>query len=66
VGNADTSGSGFPAAFFTSAGTAVQDLLREMADPTTDVGGLIAKTGIDSSFDNAEVIKMKVTGTRRF
>jgi len=66
VGNADTSGSGFPAAFFTSAGTAVQDLLREMADPTTDVGGLIAKTGIDSSFENAEVIKMKVTGTRRF
>jgi hypothetical protein len=65
VGNAQP-GVLFPADFFSDAGDAMSDLLTEMADPTTDVGAIIRQSGIDATYDNAEVVKMKVTGTRRF
>jgi hypothetical protein len=67
VGNADTTGtSNFPATFFSDAGDSITDILTQMADPTSDIGKIISQSGIDATFDNAEVIKLKVTGTRRF
>lgn len=65
VGNAQP-GVNFPATFFSDAADAMSDLLTEMADPTTDVGAIIRQSGIDPTYENATVIKLKVTGTRRF
>jgi len=67
VGNANTTGTtAFPATFFSDAGDSITDILTQMADPTSDIGKIISQSGVEATFDNAEVIKLKVTGTRRF
>ena len=65
VGNAQP-GAFFPATFFSDAQVAMTAILTDMANPATPVGALIRQSGIDPTYENAKVIKMKVQGTRRY